>query len=103
MTISDELANKFVTALKAGASLSIQKVTFEIQDEWRFLLVLVEVLPETTDGELRDFLELAQQLAERMIPHRYGDYSWMVNVIVAEKVKESVFGGDLDSPHSGLI
>ena len=38
-----------------------------------------------------------------MIPKRRGEFSWMINVQVGGKLVESVFGGDADSPDSGLI
>jgi len=38
-----------------------------------------------------------------MIPKRRGEFSWMINVRVGGKIVESVFGGDADSPDSGLI
>jgi len=52
---------------------------------------------------IRDFLSRAQEIANAMIPKRRGEFSWMINVRVGGKIVESVFGGDADSPDSGLI
>ena len=59
--------------------------------------------PETGFDKIRGFLSRVQEIANALIPTRCGELSWMINVQAVGKLVESVFGGDADSPDSGLI
>ncbi|MRD49445.1 hypothetical protein GHT07_19405 [Caenimonas koreensis DSM 17982] len=101
--ISNELAIRFIDKLSKAAALDRQSIQYEIQEEWRFLLVLVHVSSATDTLTLRRILESAQQIAQDLLPFRDKEYSWMVNVLQDGAVVDSVFGGNRSSPRSGEI
>jgi hypothetical protein len=103
MRISENVAQEFVNALLASPVLEDPSISFELQDDWQFLLVVVKVSALESRDQIVSFLKKAQETAEKGLPWRRGDYSWMVNVIKDGMVVESVFGGDLNSPSSGRL
>ena len=103
MKISENMAQEFVNALLASTVLEDLSISFELQDDWQFLLVVVKVSALESRDQIVTFLKKAQDIAEKSLPWRRGDYSWMVNVVKDGVVVESVFGGDLNSPNSGRL
>lgn len=105
MSITESVAQTFLKKLSEQESFGAWYLTYELQDDWNFILVSVDISGDekSTREEIVSFLEEAQETAESALPWRSGEYSWMINVKRDGKVVESVFGGDLQSPRSGRI
>lgn len=101
--IDDKIANTILALLVDIFGMPAERFNYEIQDDWCFLLVLVEFEPATAKSEIQSRLLLAQRIMNKKIPDRHGAYSWMVNAMQEGVVVESVFGGDATSPSSGLL
>lgn len=75
-------------------------ISFEIQDDFQCLLISIAI-DELAGIESSTFKRVGM-LLNGMLPSRYSDYSWMVNFKRADKNIDSYFGGNSDSPNSGL-
>ncbi|WCM91430.1 hypothetical protein M5C99_13540 [Acidovorax sp. NCPPB 2350] len=101
--IDDKLANTLIGLLKASFGMPTESFRYEIQDDWKLLLVSIVFDPMVKKSEIQRELILAQELASGIIPSRHGDYTWMINAVQEGVVVESIFGGDSASPSSGML
>ena len=101
MIITGELIDKVHTLLMAEAHFDSDMIAYEIQDDYKHLLIsiVIDDLSENTSG--LTFKPVAQ-LINDLMPSRRGHYTWMVVFKKNDKVVDSYFGGDLDHPNSGL-
>ena len=76
-------------------------MSFEIQDDFQFLLISISVDQFGSD-EISEDMKGVANLLYGLMPVRKGDYSWMVNFKRDGKIIESYFGGDMDSLDSGM-
>lgn len=100
---SDEIARKFTVELSNALGLDPGLVEFEIQDDWQFLLVMIQVPAFMEQHALMRLLKRAQDTASENLPSRERDYSWMINAMRDRAVVESVFGGNRSSKRSGEL
>jgi hypothetical protein len=103
MKITEHVADHFITALAAATELNPADCSYEIQDEWSFLLVTISLSTAMSKKEQTNILKTAARLAEKHLPWRKRDYSWMVNLKMEGVVVDSVFGGDSYCSNSGLL
>ena len=99
--INDELAATVLAALPGSLNIAPESLSYELQDDFEFILLIVKC----EDASLQDIKQWAadaSRLLNPWIPGRKGEYSWMINFYQGTKVIESRFGGDVDSPDSGL-
>lgn len=101
--INDELANTLVGLLRDSLDIPAECFRYEIQDDWKFLLVSISFDPMVMKPEIQEKLLLAQRLADGVIPSLHGEYTWMINAMQGSVVVESIFGGNTNSPSSGLL
>ncbi|WP_156970847.1 hypothetical protein [Andreprevotia chitinilytica] len=101
MLISEETISIIRKVLCDRFGFDSSSLNFEIQDDFQFLLI--SVVGIYTKGEKMpvSLKDVAMYLNETM-PQRQGDYTWMVTLGWGDEVAESYFGGDSDSPDSGL-
>lgn len=100
--IGFELATEFVRELAANLGWDPGSIEMEIQDDFKLLLVSLRA-PADSNLDTDACLRKAQVLAQARLPWREGEYSWMVNVVLGQRVVNSTFGGNLSSSRSGLI
>jgi hypothetical protein len=75
-------------------------ITFEVQDDFQFLLVSIQC-----DREIHLTEDERRQLGRRvdnLMPTREGELTWMLNFALDSKVVDSYFGGDSNSPELGF-
>lgn len=98
--VSQELVQAVVRLVVETLPWAADTMTFEVQDDFQFLLISVEceMHPELTEDERR---QLGRNI-DRLMPARDGDLTWMVNFTVNGKVVDSYFGGDSKSPELGF-
>jgi hypothetical protein len=101
--IDNKIAKDFVFLVANLFGLKKDEVQYEIQDDWKFILVSFELPAGMEIPQLNNNLKLVQYQADKYIPTRESEYSWMINVMRHGAVFESIFGGNLSSPHSGEI
>lgn len=99
--ITQELEDKILSILETEFGFRKETISFEIQDDFQFLLISIAVDDFTGIDQSSTFRRVGT-LLNGMMPSRKGDYSWMVNFERAGKIIDSYFGGDSDSPNSGL-
>jgi hypothetical protein len=99
--ISQELVSAVLRHLEDETCFKKEAISFEIQDDFKFLLISISI-DELPENEPLSTFKNVSRLLNHFIPGRRGDYSWMVNFTRKGKVVDSYFGGDLDSPNSGL-
>jgi hypothetical protein len=94
------MQQKVLELLEADGFVKADTVTFEVQDDGQCLMIYIPVdtLPEAAPST---FLRIGQKL-DKIIPGRHGDYSWFATFTRAGEIVDSYFGGNLDSPESGL-
>ncbi|PHK07853.1 hypothetical protein [Nostoc linckia] len=98
--VSDELAEKCISAIANTSAFKKSALLYEIQDDFNFVLISVAT-DGVSDVSPLDRKEIAR-LVDAMIPKRSGDYSWMINFLSDGTIIDSYFGGDLMSPGSGM-
>jgi hypothetical protein len=102
MPINQKLVNVLVKELVSKAGFLSSQISTEIQEDGLFLLITI-----TGVGRLEAVPEpqvlIAQAIVDRAVPRRSGEYSWMINFTRYGAVVNSVFGGDSESPLSGLL
>lgn len=99
--ITNELANEAICLIETETSFRRESISFEIQDDYKHLLISISVNSIPKDGTTAIFKHVAD-LLNSFIPGRHGDYSWMVVFEINGQVLDSYFGGDIDCPKSGL-
>ncbi|MFJ2988661.1 hypothetical protein ACIPF8_12400 [Collimonas sp. NPDC087041] len=99
--ITQSFVNEVLRLLQNETCFKEESISFEIQDDYKFLLISISTDDFPEDESLSSFKNVGH-LLHRFIPGRRGDYSWMVNFTKKGKVVNSYFGGDLDNPNSGL-
>lgn len=99
--ITPEVVSRVLRLLEMETAFKKESISYEIQDDSNHLLISISIddLPES---EAPSTFKRVGCLVNPLIPGRRGDYSWMVVFTKGGKVVDSYFGGDLDSPHSGL-
>lgn len=100
-TITQELVSKTLQVIESETCFKRESISFEIQDDFEFLLISISI-DELPENEPLSTFKKVGLLLNPLIPSRKGDYSWMVNFTREGQIVDSYFGGDLDSPNSGL-
>jgi hypothetical protein len=98
---TQSFVNEVLRLLQDETRFKKESISFEIQDDYKFLLISISI-DDFPEDESLSSLKNVGHLLNRFIPGRRGDYSWMVNFTKKGKVFNSYFGGDLDNPNSGL-
>ncbi|TFW30198.1 hypothetical protein [Massilia horti] len=98
--ISPELVDAVIRLIVETLPWAKDAVTYEVQDDFQFLLVAVQcdTGPELTEDERR---QLGRRI-DRLMPTRNGELTWMLNFMSNGKVADSYFGGDSRSPELGF-
>jgi hypothetical protein len=99
--ITNNLVEKVMLRLETETGFRKEDISYEIQDDFQFLLISISVDDFVGADRVSTFKRVSH-LLNQLIPGRKGDYSWMVNFTSDGKIIDSYFGGDLDSPESGL-
>lgn len=99
--ITDELITRVLRALEGESSLKGAHISYEVQDDFQHLLISIAMndVPRV-DGA--SCYKRIGELVNSLVPERQGEYSWMVNFKRNGKIIDSRFGGDRNSPNSGL-
>ncbi|QJE00944.1 hypothetical protein HH212_13670 [Massilia forsythiae] len=98
--ISDELVKAVGQQVIETLPWASDVVSFELQDDFQFLLVSVEC-----DPALAHTLEQRRHLGhviDDMMPTRDGELTWMLNFMMHGEVMDSYFGGDASMPELGF-
>lgn len=101
--ITKELVDRVLCLIEENTSFRKDSIAFEIQDNFQHLLISISIdnFSETISETGSVFKKLGQ-LLNSIMPSRRDHYSWMLVFTKAGKVVDSYFGGNLDSPNSGL-
>ncbi len=99
--ITDELVKKLILLLETEADFKKEDISYEVQDDFQFLLISISVDDSLGVNRLPLFKRVAR-LLNQLVPSRSGDYSWMVNFKCDGKILDSYFGGDSNCPDAGL-
>ena len=99
--ITNKLIEKVRSTVLASISIPIDALRFEVQDDFQFLLISIDLELCAEDIQASDFRSLALKFSKFM-PTRDGEYSWMLNIVRDKKVVDSYFGGDALNLDSGL-
>jgi hypothetical protein len=99
--ITQALIDKVLVLIQEHTCFIRESMSFEIQDDFQFLLISISVDQFGSD-EISDAMKHVANLLYGFMPKRKGDYSWMVNFKRDGEIIESYFGGDVDSPDSGM-
>jgi hypothetical protein len=99
--ITARIVNQILQLLEAKTFFKKESISFEIQDDYKHLLIAISIdeLPENIPPSV---FKAVGDLINPLVPGRPRDYSWMVVFKRKGKVVDSYFGGNLDSPNSGL-
>lgn len=100
--ITDELAEKIKCDLMEAYGIENENITYEIQDNFRFILFSINIRSASAFMKNNVFYREVVKLLDKIVPTRKGDYSWMVNFIKDGEIIDSYFGGDSDFPDSAL-
>lgn len=98
--ISEELIQQCIDELQSKTRFKVDRISYEIQDDFKFLLLSIAV--DDLDSLSAEEYRSAAQLIDKLMPRRMGEYSWMINFLSEGKIIDSYFGGDANSPDSGL-
>lgn len=96
--ISDSLVELVIARLIEQAPWLGDCLTYELQNNFQFLLVTIEMGPASTEVERKQL----GYLVDSLMPAREHDLSWMLNFTLEGKVVDSYFGGDKSSPDIGF-
>ncbi|WP_353328880.1 hypothetical protein [Chitiniphilus shinanonensis] len=99
MLIDDEVVRRSLNGIKKEIGPKEGGVYFEIQDDFQFLLINIDV--DECEVEKKDFKRVASVLLG-IVPGRRGEYSWMVNFKKNGVIVDSYFGGNEDFPDAGV-
>lgn len=101
LIITQELVDLVLCTLEVETTFGRGIISYEVQDDFRFILISIPV-DGLFDTELTLTVEKVGNILNRIIPKRTDTYSWMVVFTKFGKVVDSCFGGNLESPNSGL-
>ena len=96
--ITNGLVEQVLDVIVENATFERSLISYEIQDDYQLLIVFI---PASNFNEYESFKPVAH-LIDNIVPGRSNDYSWSVIFKRGEVVLNSYFGGNLDSPSSGL-
>ena len=96
--ISDSLVELVLARLIEQAQWVRDCLTYELQDDFQFLLITIETGPASTEVERKQL----GYLVDNLMPARERDLSWMLNFTSEGKLVDSYFGGDKSSPEIGF-
>lgn len=96
--IPSSLVELVLTRIIEQAPWVRDHLTYELQDDFQFLLVSIEAGPASTEVDRRKL----GYLVDSLMPARERDLSWMLNFSSDGKVVDSYFGGDKSSPEIGF-
>ncbi len=99
--VSDEMANSLIDKITESTIFEKKSIHFEIQDDFKFLLLTINT-HDKDSPEIYAQRIIIRDILNSSIPRRDGEYSWMVNFKFHDEVVDSYFGGDTQSPDSGL-
>ena len=99
--ITETLVAQVVQHIQSKTRFGKEKISYELQDDFRHLLLSISV-DDFSELELLGTFKKVGALLNSLIPKRIGEYSWMVVFTRKGKVVDSYFGGDLNCPNSGL-
>jgi hypothetical protein len=99
--VNPGLINQVLLALERNTLFKKEWISYEIQDDFQLLLISISIDELTAQGSSSIFKD-AGLLVNGMVPSRPDDYSWMLAFTKAGKVEDSYFGGNSNSPNSGL-
>lgn len=97
--ITNELVDQVLCLIEENTSFKKDSIAFEIQDDFQHLFISISI---DNFSETESVFKKIGQLLNSIIPSRRGHYSWMLVFTKAGKVVDSYFGGNIDSPNSGL-
>lgn len=98
--IPPELIKKVIQLIVETLPWANDAITFEVQDDFQFLLVSVQCY-----GEIHVSEDERRRLGRRIdgvMPTRHGELTWMLNFTFGGDVVDSYFGGDTNSPELGF-
>lgn len=78
------------------------QISFEFLEDDQFVLFSLNISDKLI-AKNKDQILTLQKILNANVPKRIGEYAWMVNFIFANEVIESIFGGDILAPSSGLL
>jgi hypothetical protein len=96
--ISDPLVELVIARLIEQAPWVRDCLTYELQDDFQFLLITIKTGSASTEVERKQL----GHLVDILMPARERDLSWMLNFSSQGKVVDSYFGGDKSSPGIGF-
>lgn len=99
--ITQEMIYKILKFFEIQIGKKDDSVSFEIQEDGQFILVLV-MIDEYDLFSISEKMKNAAYFLNELIPTRKGEYSWMINFKKNGEIFESFFGGNEDSPNSGM-
>jgi hypothetical protein len=99
--ISSDVVATVLQALEGSLALEKKAISCEIQEDFKHLLIAIDI------GDLRESQRVLDcrsvgKIVDQLVPSRHGAYSWMVVFKRYGAVIDSCFGGDADSPNSGM-
>lgn len=99
--ITSDLVDQVLFALEEKTPFQKDWISWEIQDEFEslFISISIDALPATEPSSV---FKSAGLLVNGLVPSRPDDYSWMLAFTREGKVVDSYFGGNSNSPNSGL-
>lgn len=99
--ITQALLTQVLNMLEVETPFKKENYFVELQDD--SLLLFISIPTDTyINIDAKSTFKRVGQLMSQMMPNRANDYSWMVTFTKAGKVVHSYFGGNLNSPNSGL-
>lgn len=98
--ITEELIQECIQTLDKETRFNREVISYEIQDDFNFLLLSIRV-DDLSNGTSTEY-KFAAKLIDRLVPQRDDDYSWMINFQRGGEIIDSYFGGNSQSPNSGL-
>jgi hypothetical protein len=99
--VTPEVINAVRRALIALPLINPETISYELQDDYRHLLVSIPIDGLEIVDAASTFGSIGAVL-NSIVPSRANDYSWMVVFTRGGRVVDSYFGGDAQYPESGL-
>jgi hypothetical protein len=69
------------------------KINYEVQDDFSFLLIMIEVPRYTDEDIIQRICDLLRSTIGSKVPPKEHGYSWMGNIYIDGKLVESVVSG----------
>lgn len=99
--ITQEIISNILQIIENQLGKKDDSFSFEMQEDSQFVLISV-MLDEYEQLSISEKMKKIAYSLNELIPTRKGDYSWMINFKKNGEIFESYFGGDEDSPNSGM-